>query len=91
MDNELFKRPAWVSHLPLIAAGSLIFSMGGTALIISYSLPSLLMFLAVISTVSPVFVLLAVIPVLNNEMRLLDSMRLGLIDQDLKATRGSVK
>jgi len=84
MDNDLFKRPTWISYLPYILLGSIIISLTGAALLTSGTLPREISFLAFLAAISPIFPLLSVIPVLNNEMRLVDSMRMGLLSQDLE-------
>tara|TARA_Y100000815_G_scaffold239335_1_gene234184 strand:- start:302 stop:598 length:297 start_codon:yes stop_codon:yes gene_type:complete len=83
MDNDIFERPAWVSYLPYIALGTLLLSLGAAVCLVSGAVPDTLSFFAVLAAISPIFLVFAIVPVLNNEMRLVDSIRLGLIRPDL--------
>jgi hypothetical protein len=88
MDNDLFQRPMWVAYLPLVALGSLIVAAAGAVCLASGAVPGPLVIFAGLAAISPIFLVIALVPVLNNEMRLLDSMRMGLIEPDLVEREG---
>ncbi|MBO9428572.1 hypothetical protein [Sulfitobacter sp. R18_1] len=79
MYDDPFVRPKWLRWLPVLMILSLLTAMGSIGLLITFDLSGFLLYVASAGTLSPFFVLLAVVPVLNNEIRLVDSFRDGLI------------
>lgn len=91
MDNDIFERPAWVSYLPYMALASLLLSTGAAVFLVLGVVPDTLSFFAVLAAISPIFLVFTILPVLNNEMRLVDSMRSGLLHPDLTENEDRLK
>ena len=81
MDEDLFSRPAWIAHLGAITFCAIVASLVGSALLMGGYLADSMVWLGAVATASPLLVLLALVPVLRHEMRLVDSFRAGLLDR----------
>jgi len=78
MDNDLFERPIWMPWLSAIIIASLLVSFTCLTVLAIGVLPALRGF-AIVGGMAPVIPLIMVLPVLSNEMRLVDSIRAGLL------------
>lgn len=79
MHADPFDRPKWLRWLPTLMILSLLTTLVSIGLLVILDLSGILLYATLIGALSPFFVLLAVVPVLNNEIRLVDSFREGLI------------
>jgi hypothetical protein len=78
MDNDLFERPIWMPWLSIITITSILVSFTCLAVLAIGVLPAL-RGLAIVGGMAPVIPLIMVLPVLSNEMRLVDSIRADLL------------
>jgi hypothetical protein len=83
MDNDLFERPVWLSYMWLIAPAIVIVSLTSVVVLANDLISGALIPFAMIGAMAPVLFVFALMPVLSNEMRLLDCMRTGLLKPDL--------
>ena len=78
MDDDLFKRPIWMPWLSVITIGSILVSFACLMVLATGVFPAMYGF-AIVGGMAPVIPLIMVLPVLSNEMRLVDSIREGLL------------
>lgn len=78
MDDDLFKRPVWMPWLSTIIITSIVVSFSCLTILALGLFPAFRGF-AIVGGMAPTVPLIMVLPVLSNEMRLVDSIRLGLL------------
>ncbi len=78
MDNELFERPVWMPWLTMITIGSILICLGSLVILATGVFPAL-NGLAIVTGMAPIIPLVMILPVLSNEMRIVDSLRAGLL------------
>jgi hypothetical protein len=81
MHTDTFNRPTWLRWLPTLLALCLFSVLGSVILLATANLSGLMLYATVMGALSPFFLLLALVPVLNHEMRLVDSLRAGLLSK----------
>jgi len=79
MANNIYDRPAWIRWIHVIALLCIVASLGGTAILATADVAGLSLYFAIMCAVSPIFPLIWTLPALSHEMRIVDSIRAGLL------------
>lgn len=83
MDNDIFERPKWIYRKHILVGLVLVLNLIGVGLLVVPAVPTALTGLGALLVVSPMLLVIALMPILNNEMRIVDSFRVGLLKQDI--------
>ena len=77
MRDKFYTSPSWMKNLKVLVPVSLLTSLLSIAALSAGILPNRMGFLAILGALSPSLLLTAILPVLNEQTRILSSLRLA--------------